>query len=562
MALFQKSNNVTSTKYDSLFTTDANNNIILKSSALPNDVFDKSAFGTLIKSSSIPVSYSTASLNTTTNQLTITTNQLTATTNQLTTTTNQLTTTTNQLTTTTNQLSSSQTFLYNTLFNQDGNGVFDYNQIKNTLINIPNQDGTQTKGLITNTDYNNWTTKLDNINQDLKTSASPSFVGLTTSGTTNFNSTTNNFNQITVNNGNFNQITVNNGVGGTDSIMDIGTATGTSNTASGGYIRFRSNYLFENKILSAIISRPAGAGGNFIIRTSGNGTTVNDCLACRENQQVNVISATDSTSSTTGAFLVNGGIGCAKNIYCNGNIVIGSGSLSSTPFQRIINSSGSIEIGVALGALNFSNSAQAGDSVIRASTGKRLLLQGNSGGDAGIIIDASNNIFLPISTSKLGIGMTSTTNQLDLSTDDARKLTTNTWATVSDRRVKTNIQTSNYETCYNNIKQLELKRFTWNFPDQKIINVKEDEEGNKTEETIYKSVMDTITDKNVNGWIADEVEQVIPKAVNITDETERFNISDFKNVNADEIYKQLYGCVKHLINKVEILENKLKQLGL
>ncbi|MBI4309078.1 MAG: tail fiber domain-containing protein [Candidatus Omnitrophica bacterium] len=41
----------------------------------------------------------------------------------------------------------------------------------------------------------------------------------------------------------------------------------------------------------------------------------------------------------------------------------------------------------------------------------------------------------------VGIGTTNPGAQLDLSTDSARKLTTTTWSTGSDARIKTNVQT-------------------------------------------------------------------------------------------------------------------------
>jgi hypothetical protein len=141
----------------------------------------------------------------------------------------------------------------------------------------------------------------------------------------------------------------------------------------------------------------------------------------------------------------------------------------------------------------------------------------------------------------VGIGVLATVNfQLDLSTDNARKLTTTTWLTASDQRVKTNIVTANYDTLYNIVKNLDLKYFTWNFQNETDNN--------------------NVEDKNCIGWIAQEVKEIFPKAVKITDETEKYGISDFHTLNADQLYKAMYGCCKKLIEKVEQLTEKVESL--
>jgi hypothetical protein len=52
----------------------------------------------------------------------------------------------------------------------------------------------------------------------------------------------------------------------------------------------------------------------------------------------------------------------------------------------------------------------------------------------------------------------------------AAKPSTSTWATTSDSRVKLNIQDADLDVCYNTIKNLPLRRFTWDpyyYPDIK-----------------------------------------------------------------------------------------------
>ncbi len=153
------------------------------------------------------------------------------------------------------------------------------------------------------------------------------------------------------------------------------------------------------------------------------------------------------------------------------------------------------------------------------------------------------------SDGKLGIGGTPS-YQLDLSTDGARKLTTSTWLTGSDARLKTNIQLADTARCYDIIKSVPLKRYTW-----------------RDDMDIY----DSVRDRSKLGWIAQDVEAVFPKAVDRN--SLKFNqkyeeivlddgkvekkliseevIEDCLTLNADQIYAVMYGAVQSLIQKSE-----------
>lgn len=167
---------------------------------------------------------------------------------------------------------------------------------------------------------------------------------------------------------------------------------------------------------------------------------------------------------------------------------------------------------------------------------------------------------------QLGIGLFPT-YQLQLSTDSAGKPTTNTWTIVSDERIKENIVLADINRCYDIVKNLPLKHYSWKYYDEK-----------------------TAPDRNMLGWIAQDVESVFPKAVNVKrhvikpeikevetgavyDEKgnilsdavykiiqEEEAIEDCKDLNADQINKALYGAVQALISKVELLEEKIKIL--
>jgi alpha-tubulin suppressor-like RCC1 family protein len=106
--------------------------------------------------------------------------------------------------------------------------------------------------------------------------------------------------------------------------------------------------------------------------------------------------------------------------------------------------------------------------------------------------------------------------QLDVSTDNARKLTTSTWTTGSDEALKTNIVLADLDRCVDVVSKLDLKYFKWEIPS---------------------------CDTHSLGWIAQEVEQFFPKSV-IT--AEAHGISDFKNLNSDQIIKVMWGALKKL----------------
>ena len=116
---------------------------------------------------------------------------------------------------------------------------------------------------------------------------------------------------------------------------------------------------------------------------------------------------------------------------------------------------------------------------------------------------------------------TAQTYQLDLSTDNARKATTTTWATGSDMRIKSDIQSANLARCSEIIDSLDLKYFSWT-PN---INTE---------------------DRHSLGWIAQEVEQYFPKSI-VT--SEAHGIPDFKNLNSDQLIKAMYGALKNMIQQ-------------
>jgi len=102
------------------------------------------------------------------------------------------------------------------------------------------------------------------------------------------------------------------------------------------------------------------------------------------------------------------------------------------------------------------------------------------------------------------------------------------WNTWSDRNLKTDIVNANLDTCYENIKNLSLKRYRF-----------------KDEVTMINK-----TDANRLGFIAQDVQLVFPKAV--TEETSGPEGTDkFLSLNLDQLNYTLYGAVQKIIEKIE-----------
>ena len=154
-----------------------------------------------------------------------------------------------------------------------------------------------------------------------------------------------------------------------------------------------------------------------------------------------------------------------------------------------------------------------------------------------------NQLYFDKINGRLGLGTQSPNAQLELSTDNAAKPLTSTWTIVSDSRLKDNIELANLDECYNVVKNLKLKRYKW-------------------KDNIFNE--DQIYDRTKLGWIADEVENIYPKAVS---KKNAYNLNDCKTLNIDQIIASIYGCSQKIIQNYENkdidildLENKLNSI--
>ena len=139
---------------------------------------------------------------------------------------------------------------------------------------------------------------------------------------------------------------------------------------------------------------------------------------------------------------------------------------------------------------------------------------------------------------RVGIGISSPSYQLQLSTDSASKASTSSWTVSSDSRLKENIQDADLNICYNNIKNLRLTKYTWR-------------------DDVYTN--EQVPDRSKLGWIAQEVETIFPKSVQKIND---HGFSDCRTLNIDQIIASLYGFSQKMITNYEaddILLNSISE---
>jgi hypothetical protein len=125
-----------------------------------------------------------------------------------------------------------------------------------------------------------------------------------------------------------------------------------------------------------------------------------------------------------------------------------------------------------------------------------------------------------------------------LGTDSAYKPATSTWTISSDERLKENIEEMDLDKCLELIEKLELKYYKWK--DQFAEDVEEN-------------------DKHKLGFIAQEVEEVLPEAV--YDLGNLYGYDNVKSINNDQLIAMLYGAIQKLIQRYETLKQKLENIN-
>lgn len=181
---------------------------------------------------------------------------------------------------------------------------------------------------------------------------------------------------------------------------------------------------------------------------------------------------------------------------------------------------------------------------------------------------------------RLGIGTINPQRQLQLSTGEAAKASGTAWEVLSDARFKNDIIEADYERCYDIVKGLPLRRYAFRKdvpkerrprppqpprdPPQPPRGPPSDENENEEtmeeekEEEEKEEFIDFGPDEHELGWIAQEVETVFPKSVRIDT---MYGLENARSLQADQLIKAMYGCIKQLITKVEALELRISQIS-
>ena len=144
----------------------------------------------------------------------------------------------------------------------------------------------------------------------------------------------------------------------------------------------------------------------------------------------------------------------------------------------------------------------------------------------------------------VGIGTTSPEYSLDIrgfiysSSGGYTSSALTTWTVLSDSRIKENIVKASYDKCLENVKNIELYNF--NFKDNYV----------------------NTNDRHQLGFIAQEVQQIYPKAVEVSRMIMNLEekIDDLLTLNTTQIDYTLYGSVKCLIQKLENIKIKMEQI--
>ena len=173
-------------------------------------------------------------------------------------------------------------------------------------------------------------------------------------------------------------------------------------------------------------------------------------------------------------------------------------------------------------------------SITPAHTLQQVTTVGNTASTTVQLTNVTNSL---VTSGRVGIKTSSPTFDLEV-IGTAAKTGGGSWSSTSDRRLKENIIDADLDTCYDIIQTIPLRRFTW-------------KEG-------IDQFSEHQKDKNVLGWIAQEVEEVMPKSIEIIDE--KYGIQDLKFLNPDQIYATMYGALQKAIQKIEHLESELKKI--
>lgn len=149
------------------------------------------------------------------------------------------------------------------------------------------------------------------------------------------------------------------------------------------------------------------------------------------------------------------------------------------------------------------------------------------------------NIKIDNVNKRVGVGK-SPDYTLEIAVDSAHKPGTNSWATSSDERLKEDIQPADLAICRNIVDTIPLKHYKWSSVIQP--RALEGQEGSQ--------VAAVVMDKSQLGWIAQDVEPLLPKSVG---SKPRLGLPDCKDLNSDQLIAHMWGALQSIQMDVEAL---------
>jgi hypothetical protein len=185
---------------------------------------------------------------------------------------------------------------------------------------------------------------------------------------------------------------------------------------------------------------------------------------------------------------------------------------------------------------------------VTASNGTSRTFVAANGSITTVLVSDGSILFRRTVTGNVGIGTTGPNYALEIGSDSAGKPGLGgLWTVVSDERIKTDIQLADLDRCYEIIKSIPLKYFGW-------------AEGVYTE--------DQVKDRHGLGWIAQDVQKVFAKAVDvkpftkgvkIPDGQEEYEEQDFtiEKVEKEEMTIEIRDGKPVQVKKLVKIENKI-----
>jgi hypothetical protein len=305
------------------------------------------------------------------------------------------------------------------------------------------------------------------------------------------------------------------GAGGTGSISNIDLSTYLPGTSTNNLpaVRFSMLDLGAANSTFNILTRNGGSTGTMgsKIFIDGSGNIGMATTSPRSNLEIN------GTTSTVGMMLYSGNDTGINSIFFNH---------SNTTSQYL-------KTAIQTQALGTNQSARSHFGILVNTTG-----------DTSNVSWSDSKFFIHGSSGNIGIRTTAPTDFMQVSTVMLLASTGNltcsgdlyAFGTISDQRLKTNIENIDTDIALNTINQLRPVTFTWK---DDIFN-----EQKRGQQDI--------------GFIAQEVEELIPYAVGEYTNIESGEV--YKNMKHERIIPYLTSAIQRLTSRLASLEEQLKSL--